>query len=87
MVLKPRGEQPWPGYLQGATGYGQAPCKGAATRRGCSSQGATTHGHGRLRPARRGGRPRPARKGLPFMASPTARRGSDGGGAMRVKEG
>ncbi|RRT73529.1 hypothetical protein B296_00017156, partial [Ensete ventricosum] len=50
-----RGEQPWPGYLQGAIGYGQAPCKGAATRRGCSSQGATTHGHGRLRPARRGG--------------------------------
>ncbi|RZS20485.1 hypothetical protein BHM03_00053002 [Ensete ventricosum] len=67
------------------------PLQGVAARRGSSSQGAATRGHGRLRLAR---------KGLPPAANPAAsrggdagrkggrrlRRGSGGGGAMKVKE-
>ncbi|RZS13212.1 hypothetical protein BHM03_00044762 [Ensete ventricosum] len=93
-----RGGQPWPSYLQGMTGHSQAPCKGwpptgATARRGSSPHGAATCRHDRLLPTRRGGdvgrrggRPMigrlPATKG-----SRRLRRGSDGGGAVRVKEG
>ncbi|RWV78243.1 hypothetical protein GW17_00060818 [Ensete ventricosum] len=48
----------------------KAPLQGAAARRGSSPHGATTRGHGRLRPAR---------KGLPPTDSPATSRG-DGAG-------
>ncbi|RZS13456.1 hypothetical protein BHM03_00045056 [Ensete ventricosum] len=55
------------------------PLQGAIACRCISPHGATTRGHGRLRP-HRGGRQRSARKGLPPTTNPTA---SKGGGAGR----
>ncbi|RZS19561.1 hypothetical protein BHM03_00051973 [Ensete ventricosum] len=58
---------------KGATGHLQ----GAAARRGNSSQGATTRGHGRLRPAYRGGCQWRACKGRLPAASPQGPTASD----------
>ncbi|RWV84054.1 hypothetical protein GW17_00054266 [Ensete ventricosum] len=83
-----RGDRPWPGYLQGAAGYGHAPCKGQPA----TARPPTRGGHPRARPTAsqppgavgndqpvRTNRLRPARKGLPPTASPTANRGDIAG--------
>ncbi|RWV77474.1 hypothetical protein GW17_00061690 [Ensete ventricosum] len=59
----------------GAFGHGLAMCKGQPP----AGAAAARDGHGRLRPAHRGGRQRPARMGQSAATSPATSRGGDAG--------
>ncbi|RWW19421.1 hypothetical protein GW17_00016523 [Ensete ventricosum] len=74
-----RGGRPWPSYMQGVVGYGQARCKGrspagAAARKRRPPAGTVGYGQ-----PTRASRQRPSCKGLPPRASPASSRG-DGAG-------
>ncbi|RWV79151.1 hypothetical protein GW17_00059767 [Ensete ventricosum] len=66
---------PWPGPLQGRPAMALVPVRGGRLGPG-PLQGATTRGHGRLVPARRGNRLWPTRKGQPAAANPQGPAGS-----------
>ncbi|RWV77016.1 hypothetical protein GW17_00062215 [Ensete ventricosum] len=73
-----RGDRPWPGYLQGVAGCGQAPCKGLLPADSpIASKGSDA--------SRRGGRPLagrlPATKGSRHL-----HKDSSDGDVVRVKE-